>query len=1031
MSGGPNVPNQPAQGQNAQQQGNQAQNNPVPQNPAPQWGARPQARRGVGPQPLAGRQAALQPGVGAPPVQNPANNPAPVLPQNPQPLNAPVNNPGLAVPQQLPPLPQPGVGAPPVQNPANNPAPVLQNPQPVNAPVNNPGLVVPQQLPPLPQPGVGAPPVQNPANNPAPVLQNPQPVNAPVNNPGLVVPQQLPPLPQPGVGAPPVQNPANNPAPVLQNPQPVNAPVNNPGLVVPQQLPPQPLVPQPPDMTGYTSKGVAEVDQVKLKVRRWSVSTLTALGLNPRSSQDRVLASTVATAARIDESSCQPNVGLHCSATLKQTFTQVQLAQDPAFSGLVGALETFENSGRWGNGQKKARGTNEVAPLRQAAAVYEQSLQNVANPDPTKRAALDEVKRVTRAFELRDQVTSYGQPPWDTNTAKQASKAKVELDILSMPAGSRVAQPPPGGVGGVNTKVWIKRTGGTGQEQGSYICKPAAASTVDGIPDGGEAAREALVQRAGRMLSQKLGVDLNIPETHSIALDNSFLPPNLQNPNGASTACSIQELRPNQGPATGKSKQELSRVPKGQVHGLIALDICTLNLDRHDGNLLMDANGEIVPIDHGASLPEPVLNKRKRGLARVRDAMPSPHNAMLKFPQAHEPMSDDMRSKLKNMKVGAIKAQLAAERNDIAQEMGQANNQLAGQATLSDAALDTSERAMKFMKLAAQDYKVLSPAAVQLALGKNATILLDPDVKDKQFALVAERALGEAVKNQAVIKQACLMNPVEHQAMKDMLAQGGWDFPMQTAPGASVLCDPALALKLALGGTAVPKPLPPFDANAPKTAPPVPGKGAPTPTDQQAMETVYPRLKQQSAVANYQIDMAEEWAAFKELRKIIAELPEELAEILTFKVVSSDSKLQFPTMMLRAIHQMRQIKVNFATAERQNGGALPAIQNQLLNLKVTAAQQIIALMRGPLNRQFTQSLLQAQPNGLDAVTGVSDNAFERVRANFRLEVDGLQNGNAITAAQASTMQDGIDAGSLVAVDQLLNAVPGHNRPNSV
>jgi hypothetical protein len=151
---------------------------------------------------------------------------------------------------------------------------------------------------------------QNPvANNPSqapqnPVPQNPAPQNPVPQNP---VPQanqsaqqwgarpraQVGAVPRLQVGAP-VQNNPNNPVPVLpQNPPPQNAvplpqlpqvPVVNNAPNVAPVLPP---VPQPPDMQGYQPKDLAVVDTVALKVRRWSVSTLTALGLSSRSSQDR------------------------------------------------------------------------------------------------------------------------------------------------------------------------------------------------------------------------------------------------------------------------------------------------------------------------------------------------------------------------------------------------------------------------------------------------------------------------------------------------------------------------------------------------------------------------------------------------------------------------------------------------------------------------------------------------------------------------------------------------------------------------
>jgi hypothetical protein len=398
--------------------------------------------------------------------QNPvANNPN-QAPQNQAPQNPVPQNP---VPQN----PVPQANQPPAQNVGNQPAPQwgaqpqqqaagglrmgARGPAPNRA--NNPAPVLPQNA--LPQ--ANLPPIQNVgANNPVPQVQPANQANQPAQQWGARPRVQVGAVPRLQVGVPVQNNPVPQ-APVVNN-APNVAPVLPQNAPVQPVVPVQPPVPQPPDMQGYQPKDLAAVDTVALKVRRWSVSTLTALGLSSRSSQDRVLASTIATAARVDESSCQPGIGPNCAAALKNQYTAMQLAADPTFSGLVNALETFENSSRYGQ-TKKARGSNEVAPLRQAATLYAQSVQG-ANPDPVKAGALAEVERVARAFELRDQIAGYGRPPWDTATAKEASKAKIELDISSMAAGSRVAQAPPGNIGGVNDKVWIKRTIGTGQRRG-------------------------------------------------------------------------------------------------------------------------------------------------------------------------------------------------------------------------------------------------------------------------------------------------------------------------------------------------------------------------------------------------------------------------------------------------------------------------------------------------------------------------------------------------------------------------------------
>ncbi len=931
----------------------------------------------------------------------------------------------------------------PNPTPPTNAAPVRPAQAQPGGPRARPRPMREQQPPDLS--GFAAP---NPGGNALPGLPNtpgpgnPAPNNAAPNNPapwGAVRPQQGR-TARPMLGAHAQQQPAPFPPPLPVAPLPVApVPQQQPQQApqqVPQQAPQQaqPARPAPPDMTGFQPKNFAQVDQVTLRVRRWSVSTLSALGMNSNSSQDRMVASTIATTARVDEAKCQPGVGPHCATALKATFSQQQLAADPPFGGLVGALETFENSSRSG-GVQKSRGTAEVTPLRQAAAAFEQSLQGNNNADPNKLAALSEIKDVVRAFELRDQVTSYGQPPWDGQTAKTVAKAKIELDILSIPGGNQAPQPPPGGVGGVNPKFWIKRNAGTGanDDQGSFICKPAGDSTVDGIPPGGEAAREGLVHRAAALIGAKLGVQLNVPETHSIALDNSRVLPGMEDQNGTSTACSVQELRPNDGAIKGKSKQALGQVSKAQVHGLIALDICTLNLDRHSGNLLLAGN-ELIPIDHGASLPDPVTDEgtrleNRKGLARVRDAMPSTHNALLKFPQAHEPMDDAMRRQIKKMKPEAVRNELAQERDSIVQEMQAADGRL-DQSVLSDAALATSQRAMEFMRIAASDFKDVSPASVQVALGKNAMILLDPNRSDKDFETFAKRFLNEAKADQPVTKQACLMNPIERDALTTVLGNAGWRLPMGGAAGNSIMCDPALALKIAMSGAQCPEAM--QKTTGPKLPAPAPARGDPNPAAEQDMQRMYPRLKRDHPMFDrLHIDLGEEWAAHNEVEKIKQKSPQAWDELLTMAMLTTDRSILQPTAVLRALKGLEDIKKTIAQTEKQNGGPLQAVQAQLITFKVGVAQRVIGLLRGPLNQQFSQALAQARIAGLDMVTDVGDRALDRVQASLQREVATLRQANTITAQEADAIDDLVERGDTFGADTRLGNVPNYVRPNSV
>ena len=47
----------------------------------------------------------------------------------------------------------------------------------------------------------------------------------------------------------------------------------------------------------------------------------------------------------------------------------------------------------------------------------------------------------------------------------------------------------------------------------------------NGVTEGGEPAREALVGRAGALLKASLNLDIDVPETHVLAMEPGFFPP--------------------------------------------------------------------------------------------------------------------------------------------------------------------------------------------------------------------------------------------------------------------------------------------------------------------------------------------------------------------------------------------------------------------------------------------------------------------------------------------------------------------------
>ncbi|XP_073055058.1 phosphatidylinositol 4-kinase gamma 5-like [Primulina eburnea] len=128
--------------------------------------------------------------------------------------------------------------------------------------------------------------------------------------------------------------------------------------------------------------------------------------------------------------------------------------------------------------------------------------------------------------------------------------------------------------------------------------------------------------------------------THSIFNVNDGVNGNRpQNKNLVSKIASFQQFIPHDYDA---SDHGTSSFPVSAVHRIGILDIRILNTDRHAGNLLvrkLDGDGrfgqvELIPIDHGLSLPE---------------SLEDPYFEWIHWPQASIPFSDDELEYIKNL----------------------------------------------------------------------------------------------------------------------------------------------------------------------------------------------------------------------------------------------------------------------------------------------------------------------------------------------------------------------------------------------
>ena len=595
--------------------------------------------------------------------------------------------------------------------------------------------------------------------------------------------------PSPDIG--PLPNMPLPPIPVQQDDQRV--PQQPLGDVLPD-LPPIGNLPLP-NVPRQPRPGNLPPPPDEQRKRRWTINACRAFGLPDVKGQNQILGSAVATCARIDETRLQPGT----AATLPPDTTN-----DRTWAIFVEQVRFYENV-------KQPRETEDGQQLRDAARQARQSAANAQPPVPAKLAAIDDVLSALKAFELRDKITALGRPPWNQTGGQDAAQAKVELDLLSIPRDQRTMTVQGGGV---NPSFWVNRTsaqnGGTPVR--SFLCKPASTQggMVNPIPVGGEVAREGLTDRAGKLLGGAIKLGVDIPETQVVSLPPSFFPDPIAQRQGDQT-CSVQEAKSAKGALADLKQQDKAKIPPEQCAGIAFLDLMTLNTDRHRENLLVDHSGGLVPIDHGLTFP----SDDEDGKSRIAGAISGPHNALLRLPGTHAPMTPEMALSLQNLDPRQLRAQLGQAQ----QEIGNQHNAMAGK--ISDGSLDMSLAATRFMKIAggitARNRKTkeevrLSPGAVQVAFGLNSAELLalpppKDDEAERAFDEVATRVLTEALRDQEVTAQVAQFDFATYTRMSAELKALGWKLHDGTdsAGEPGLQNDPAICAKLIAAGMKCPK----------------------------------------------------------------------------------------------------------------------------------------------------------------------------------------------------------------------------------
>ena len=286
-----------------------------------------------------------------------------------------------------------------------------------------------------------------------------------------------------------------------------------------------------------------------------------------------------------------------------------------------------------------------------------------------------------------------GNPPWGADTAMQAADAKVQLDLLSIPPNNRKLSPLSADLKGVNKTFWVENVDAGGTKTKAFLCKPASDSGAETMPSGGkpggEVAREALAGRAAQFLLGK-GLDIGMPETHVVKLSGSLLP---GNPGAAAVTCSVQQFGASVGQIGTQSRAAKGLIDGKKVAALGVFDMMTLANDRHGGNILLGANGELIPIDHGENFTE---TTNPNAAARLKATLGGVGNALLAIPSAHDPMPKEVAAAAASLNPGELHDTLTADRDAVAAKHGDMKGMI------SDEAIISAERAGQFTKFAAK-----------------------------------------------------------------------------------------------------------------------------------------------------------------------------------------------------------------------------------------------------------------------------------------------------------------------------------------
>jgi hypothetical protein len=509
-------------------------------------------------------------------------------------------------------------------------------------------------------------------------------------------------------------------------------------------------------------KSTATPEQVE-----WTAAFLQVLGwTSKRDGQDKLHQEMTAATAELEGNilpADQAN-NPYCHETLSYEAAQKGsggLKPGPEFMAYLAALKAYEV-------EPIPRAAKVVETLRTTAQAYLDHYEEhpkliQAQPQNLRKKMLCEnTLAELHKYEVRDQIQALGNPPWSSETAMQAASLKATMDFESI---SEHAKAEVLGGDHVFPAFWINKIDDSGQKEKTFLFKPKSTQSGEGVPKGGETAREAAAGRLADLLKGTTGLDLGIPETHIVALPKSRFPESalVQVEQTDPLVGSLQQFAKTDGDLRSQSLADRNKATPEDCQKMAVLDLLTLNLDRHAGNLLVryrnDGTPALTPIDHGLTFPDPAATER------ITRQLGDGFNATLGLPGAHEPFSKEMLAGIEKIDPTAIAAAMKTEVGVIDKAFPDVGN------TISEASIEMSRRSAMFLKLAAP---ALSPAATQVAFAQNADELLDPSLDDNDFTSKARSIIFAAEGEQPGLAEFFCMTKGERSMMENVLRENGW-----------------------------------------------------------------------------------------------------------------------------------------------------------------------------------------------------------------------------------------------------------------